>query len=52
MAKMERDKTNAEFSRVGSFVRYTVRDVLKSTVKIEFAERRRVFTSCTKWPGK
>ena len=33
--KTEKNGINAKFSRVGTFVRYTARDVLKSTVKIE-----------------
>ena len=33
--KQKKNRINAKFSRVGTFVRYTTRDVLKSTVKIE-----------------
>ena len=39
--KAEKNTVNAEFSRVGTFVRYTARDVLKSTVRIEVAEKER-----------
>ena len=41
--KTVRNRINAKFSRVGTFVRYTTRDVLS---KSGFAERRRVFMSC------
>ena len=38
--KTEKSRINAEFSRVGTFVRNTARDVLKSTVKIEIRYKK------------
>ena len=47
--KRRKNKTNADFSRVGTFVKYTARDVQFSwrSLHPRFGERRRVFMSCT-----
>ena len=45
-SKTEKSHVNADFSIVGQFVRHTARDVLKSTIKVDFFEGWRMLIIC------